>query len=286
MPKETYLEFSSDIICYRSTTAISGPPYDHHPFHRHNGYEIYFIEEGKANFFIESNGFALKPGDLIIASPEQLHRVVFLCPQTYTRAIINIKKEYIDKLSTEFTDLSRCFNFSDVSDFKHIHFGRTQREEYRKMIDSLIFNIEHQPQQTYGRDLKINNSASSLLLYLNEAFENNPSSQIESIMPTMIKQVMEYIQAHLSENITLSVLENEFYLSGKYISSQFKRHTGLTLRAYILDQRVAFAKKLLQNGANVSEACYNSGFSDYANFIRTFTNIVGISPGKYARESR
>ncbi|MBQ3028199.1 MAG: AraC family transcriptional regulator, partial [Lachnospiraceae bacterium] len=41
------------------------------------------------------------------------------------------------------------------------------------------------------------------------------------------------------------------------------------------------AKALLQEGASVTEACYRSGFNDYANFIRSFKKVTGVSPGKY-----
>ena len=59
---------------------------------------------------------------------------------------------------------------------------------------------------------------------------------------------------------------------------------GMTLREYIISRRVEYAKKLLSEGKNVSEACELSGFGDYSNFIRTFTLIAGTSPGKYARQ--
>ncbi|WP_159413111.1 helix-turn-helix transcriptional regulator [Ruminiclostridium josui] len=60
----------------------------------------------------------------------------------------------------------------------------------------------------------------------------------------------------------------------------------MTLREYILDRRIEEAKRLLSNGENVSEACCKSGFSNYSNFIRSFTKLVGISPGKYMRLSK
>ncbi|MDT0122849.1 helix-turn-helix domain-containing protein [Paenibacillus sp. RRE4] len=35
---------------------------------------------------------------------------------------------------------------------------------------------------------------------------------------------------------------------------------------------------------SITDACYRSGFGDYANFIRSFTKIVGTSPGKFQRK--
>ena len=48
-----------------------------------------------------------------------------------------------------------------------------------------------------------------------------------------------------------------------------------------IDRKIAEAKKYLYLGISVKEACFLSGFSDYSNFIRTFKNVEGCSPGKF-----
>ena len=103
-------------------------------------------------------------------------------------------------------------------------------------------------------------------------------------MPTYITGTMQYIKEHLNEPICLSALAQQQHISENYLCTQFKQHTGLTLRAYLLDRKIQCAKNLLQQGASVTDACYHSGFNDYANFIRSFTKVVGISPGKYKKE--
>ncbi len=278
-----YHPFENDIVCYSDRSVINRPPLDPHPFHRHNGYEIYYFISGNINLYVEQQCYNLRPGDLVIISPEQLHRVVYLNYQVYERTIINVKHDYIESLSSESTDLLKCFKFEGIEEFKHIHLSREQQDEYVSMIKR--FN-ELRYSGEYGNDIKANYEMSNILIFINKQFENARAVDKENVMPNLIRNVMDYIQTHLSETITLEMLANEFYLSGKYISSQFKQHTGLTLRTYILDQRISYAKKMLLGGANVSEACYRSGFSDYANFIRTFTNLVGVSPGKFARENK
>ena len=102
-------------------------------------------------------------------------------------------------------------------------------------------------------------------------------------VPELVCDVKNYIFDHLTEQISLDDLSRQFYFNGKYISAMFKKYTGMTIRAYILDQRITLSKRLLREGSNVSEACYHSGFLDYTNFIRSFTRAVGMSPGKYSR---
>lgn len=100
-------------------------------------------------------------------------------------------------------------------------------------------------------------------------------------MPKLICHTMFFIKNPLTEPIYLSELSKNLCLSSDYISHEFKKYTGLTLRSYILNERITLAKTLLAEGKNVTEACYMSGFSDYSNFIRSFTKIIGISPGRY-----
>jgi len=51
-------------------------------------------------------------------------------------------------------------------------------------------------------------------------------------------------------------------------------------------KRVALAKELLSQGHTVLEACHLSGFHDYSNFIRTFRQTTGYTPGQFKRLSR
>ena len=141
-------------------------------------------------------------------------------------------------------------------------------------------------QTEFGYDVLTNAYLTQLLVYINEIYFHSTSVKERNIMPELISRVMEYISEHLTEDITLSRLSQLFYLNGTYISSQFKHHTGLTLRTYILDQKITLARKLLLEGYSVSETCSQAGFSDYANFIRSFTNLTGISPGKYCKQHR
>ena len=62
--------------------------------------------------------------------------------------------------------------------------------------------------------------------------------------------------------------------------------TGTTINKYVVARRISVAKRLLAQGCSVHEACEQSGFGDYAHFIRAFGQAVGVSPKQYALISR
>lgn len=50
-----------------------------------------------------------------------------------------------------------------------------------------------------------------------------------------------------------------------------------------LQKLMKIAQKLLNQGKTATEACYLSGFNNYSNFSRSFSNITGKSPGKFQK---
>lgn len=273
MSEDYYYEpYKNAIICHYKKTR----GYQTFPYHRHNGFEIYLFLAGNIRVYVGTNCYQPLPGDFILIPPSCMHRIVSMDDAEYERITINIKQSVFDELSTARTDLSKCFSSSNTMP---IHLITSEKEEfitYAKKLEKSLESTE------YGADILSNINLSKILLLANQRVQLSISNNYNNIMPDLIKDIMEHIHAHLQEELSLTVLSKKFFRSGTYISRQFKIHTGLTLRDYILDCRVEHAKRLLVRGYSVSDACYTSGFHDYANFIRSFSKIVGVPPGKFA----
>lgn len=246
-------------------------------YHRHNAYEIYLFLSGHTKVYLEQTCYSLTHGDLIIISPDELHRSVCLDTFLYERIGINIKKSAFERLSTPRSNLLQCFE-THLSGRKNlVHLNAEQLHYYISLASNLNQALCN---DAPWQDILVDTYMAQLLVFINTLY-SSASESPANIMPEFIKNTMSYIREHLTEDITLMDLSKEFNFNGKYISYKFKQLTGLTLRSYILDQKIALAKQLLTEGKTVSETCEASGFKDYSNFIRSFTNTVGISPGKY-----
>jgi AraC-like DNA-binding protein len=136
----------------------------------------------------------------------------------------------------------------------------------------------------YGNDILKSSYLSQLLIMTNLSFQDDKRATLEehqNIMPKFLADTMQFIDTHILDNITLKMLSEHVYLNGTYLSRQFKEYTGITVQKYIINKKVSLAARYLAAGESVTTACYMSGFGNYANFIRTFTKQMGISPGKY-----
>lgn len=270
------------IFYYNKTHEAKSSPQT--PYHRHNAYEIYLFLRGSRRMCIEDSCYICRPGDMFLISPEQLH--AGLCDEDceYERIIINVKAEYLEQLSLNGIDLTECFKFESMNQVKRIHLEYHERS----MVTSLYEALEKSRKEPdFAQGLLNKTYILQLFIYINRWFKRSEiMTTSDNIMPEIISDVMAYIQDNLSNELTIENISKEFFFQSRYLSKMFKKYTGLTIRTYIMDRRIAMAKKLLCEGHNVSEACYRSGFNDYANFLRSFKNYVGMSPGKYAKSER
>ena len=100
-----------------------------------------------------------------------------------------------------------------------------------------------------------------------------------------IHSLTRYLQEHLAEEISLSVLAEEFHLNSQYISPLFKSEIGVNFLAYLTNIRMERAKKLLlTTDLSVAEVSEQSGYGDYRVFTKVFKKTEGITPSQYRRD--
>ncbi len=234
----------------------------------------------RIRFFIERTGFEPEPGMLIIMNPHEMHRVEGTDSGHYERLTINVKREFLACLSVSGYDLSRCFFERPVGEHNIRRLSPGEQEKFTHLCDEIAVydKTDKRPLQQARRDAW----TTLLLLFVNELFPGDPNT-VDNVLPEYIRAAMLHIEQHPQGPLSLPKLASTIGISPVYLSNQFKRYTGLTLRDYHIDRRIARAKMLLESGKNVSEACFEAGFNDYANFIRSFKARTGTSPGAYRK---
>ena len=116
-------------------------------------------------------------------------------------------------------------------------------------------------------------------------FHREASKKEEPQEERTIVAVTRYMQEHLAEEISLSVLAERFHLSPQYISQLFKSEIGVGFLAYLTSIRMEKAKKLLlSTPLSIAEGSEQSGYGDYRVFTKTFKKSEGVTPSQYRRD--
>ena len=116
-------------------------------------------------------------------------------------------------------------------------------------------------------------------------FEQRTAEEPVEQEERVITGITRYMQKHLSEDISLSVLAEEFHMNPQYISQLFKNEIGVGFLAYITNIRMEKAKKLLlATSLSVAEIAEQSGYGDYRVFTKAFKKAEGSTPSQYRRD--
>ena len=105
---------------------------------------------------------------------------------------------------------------------------------------------------------------------------------LKQVTHPIILTVINLVHYHLYTPLTVKDLATELNYSPTYLSSLFKSHCSLSLKTYILMQKLERAKHLLLATKNSThEISIGLGFSSQSYFCQTFKRHIGVSPKQF-----
>lgn len=255
---------------------------NHVELHHHDFYEIYYLVSGDVTYVIEGKLCRILPGDLLLVSPRELHQVSIGSDQgPYERYVLWITQSTIRKLSTQLSDLETVLDPLKPGHTNLIRLTPEQQFTVRNLMESVFQETES---QRFGSDILRENYAANLLVQINRLAQlhaQEPEAFVHS--SRMVSQVVDYVNSHYHEKLTLDSLAEHFYVSKYHLSHEFQKHMGTGIYRYIQKKRLQIARQLLAEGespTNVSALC---GFGDYPGFYRAFTSEYGVAPKEFAK---
>lgn len=96
-----------------------------------------------------------------------------------------------------------------------------------------------------------------------------------------VRRAQEYIEAHLTEDISLDTLAQIAAVHPVYLSRLFRQHVGLPPHAYQLEQRIQLAQQHLKAGMSSAEVAIEVGFFDQSHLLRHFKRHLGLTPERF-----
>ena len=99
-----------------------------------------------------------------------------------------------------------------------------------------------------------------------------------------VQKMQDYIEAHLTEEITLAALADICSFSPWYAHRLFREHTGYAPAEYIRRMRLAkSALRLKTEQTKIIDVAFDLGFASVDGYTRAFRKEFGINPGEYAK---
>ncbi|UJB19912.1 MULTISPECIES: helix-turn-helix domain-containing protein [Lysobacter] len=98
-----------------------------------------------------------------------------------------------------------------------------------------------------------------------------------------LRHVLDYIEAHLDEDLSLAELAAVAGFSLSHFKPLFKQATGMPVHRFVLERRVERARTLLLEGKkNMGEIALDAGFSHASHMARCMRRVLGLSPSQIA----
>ncbi len=250
-------------------------------------FEIWILQSPHCNVKLADSEFDLYEGDIFVFSENDNKDIVASDNNAFFLVL------QID--SSAFTDILP-FNalFDDRTFFKNHsrHFknkitavnptAKIIKDDFYKMVDA--FSIKRQ-----GYEIEVLQLSLDILLTVaretnyHSSNENFNSADVFSKTHKSLKKAIDYIDSHLSEELSLEKISAIAELSPNYFSNIFREQTGVKLWDYIGEKRIVLATQLLIEFPNDSiiSIALKCGFNNCPNFNRAFKKFTGQTPKKY-----
>lgn len=115
-----------------------------------------------------------------------------------------------------------------------------------------------------------------------EGFSRDARRSQDTIAPFHeFRTCIEYVQEHLTDNISIDHLAKLSCMSLSTFERKFKEHFSLTPKQYVLHMKVHEACRLLPGANSIARVALATGFGGQSYFTKQFRSIVGITPKQY-----
>ena len=176
---------------------------------------------------------------------------------------LSTDKMFIPLFKNRSTDLPRSFSVKNMPEFK------------KHMEDALKEAKNKKPYSEFC----ILNSVNLALTEALRRFSNGICGNEKEIRPEVIK-TLDYVENHLSEDISLEKIAKEQNMSSSALCKQFSKGVGIGFSRYVSQKRIEGVIKLITKNKeiNILDAAFSFGFKNSAAFYEAFKRVTGSTP--------
>lgn len=238
--------------------------------HTHEGYAIGVIESGVEAFSYRGAAHEAVAGSVVIIHPGEVHTGHAGIPEGWSYRMLYPDSALVQQAATEVQE-----NFKGIPFFANPVLQDVELADQLRRMHQAIENAE----STLERESRFLWTLSQLIArYASDRLSPTPVKQEH----LAVEQVQTFLKTHYAESISLEQLAQRVNLKPLRLLRIFQREMGLPPHTYLVQVRVAQAKKLLSLGLPIAQVAYDTGFTDQSHLNRHFKRLVGVTPKQYA----
>ncbi|MBQ8278631.1 MAG: helix-turn-helix domain-containing protein [Roseburia sp.] len=245
-------------------------------YHYHDFNKILILLNGDVTYTIEGRSYDLQANDIVFVKAGEVHKPIINSDLAYERIVIYVSPDYLDSHQKENADLNTCF-YQAHKEQSHVlrikSFGNSRLNNCIQRLEGSLLDKD------FANELLHEILFLELMIELNRAALSNAITYIGNTASNKtILAIIEYLNTHLTEDISINTLAEQFYLSRYYLMHAFKEETGYTVGNYLATKRLLLAKDMIAAGKPITEVCYACGYKNYSTFSRAYKKNFGKAP--------
>lgn len=253
--------------------------------HWHKEFEILVITKGEGQFHIDDQTLSIEEGGILIIPSDCLHSMIAQkdTPLDFFAIVFHpdlIRSHISDTIQQKYIDI---LNTNSLLFPQYILPKETwEKQLYSKLcyIRTLFATCE------MGYELLIKASLYEIwyLLYIhaNQNLKNN--KPLTDYKITQTKSIILWIEAHYTQQITLSKLTEIFHISEGQLCRLFKSMTKMSIMEYINYYRISSSiSALCSTDKQISEIALDSGFHNISYYNKVFKYYMHTTPNAYRK---
>lgn len=250
----------------------------YHAAHWHNELEMIYLLNGNAKIVLDGQSIQLVQGEFIVIDAGRIFELQ--CKESFMQIRVHIDKEFLAARTGNLSGSGEVLNrryACQRGDLRH-----EQLEPFLQTCELFRQLVPLYINEPDGYLLKTESIVLDILYHLVQDFsEQVPGSALPEISQDQkrIRNILEYIENHYRDPVSLADISREFGLSREYFSRLFHKNIGITLSEHLIRVRIAhFYHDLVTTDDPVMELLEKNGLTNYKQFSRTFKELYGYTP--------
>ncbi len=272
---------SFPIACYADDLSV-----DRIPWHWHEEWEYAVIIEEPCEFYVENHRIMLREGDGIFINAKALHSVSdHLSCSKFHSAVFHPRLIGGNTDSYFWQSLVTPFAVNDSTRYIVLHHDITWEQNVMSHFMNAWQAVVNEP-DNYQNITRFELSSAFHLLIKHADFHESSLSSQELANAHRIRIMLEYIETHYSEDLTVDKLAETISASESVVLRCFQQMLHISPIRYVKHLRIKKAADLLlTTNKSAKEIAMICGFNDISYFTRTFKETYQMTPGQYRKNT-